>query len=373
MASKDLHSKPFDEETITKLEIFENYTQEWLPTFIMQGIPEIFIFDFFAGTGYDKAGVAGSPIRLLKKIEEQIGNMFQKSVHVTLFLNEFEPVKKVQAKFDLLKASCDTYLEEHPRLKHKVQIKYYNEDFEQLFSKLLPEIKKVPSLVFMDQNGIKFTSEKYFLELEKTTQTDFLYFISSSYFWRFGKQKEFVMHLDIDMEAAKKDPYKFIHRNVIEQIRAKLPIGTKLRLYPFSLRRGQNIHGIIFGAKHPRAVDKFLGVAWEKNAMNGQANFDIDDDISKNQLPLFGAPQKKRIGVFQEQVREKILKGEITNNKMLYDFTLGEGHIANHASDAVKKMKKDGELRYESTSPLANYDNAYKNPRLLTYEVLKKR
>ncbi|MBL7827002.1 MAG: hypothetical protein JNJ57_10255 [Saprospiraceae bacterium] len=61
---KDLHEKPFDEATLAKLKIFEDYAQAWLPTFIMYGEPVICLFDFFAGTGYDKNGAPGSPIRL---------------------------------------------------------------------------------------------------------------------------------------------------------------------------------------------------------------------------------------------------------------------------------------------------------------------
>ena len=34
MARKDLFRKPFDEGTIDKLEIFEDYFKEWLPVFI---------------------------------------------------------------------------------------------------------------------------------------------------------------------------------------------------------------------------------------------------------------------------------------------------------------------------------------------------
>ena len=66
--SKNLHEKPFDDTTIAKLEIFEDYAQAWIPTFVMAGDPEICIFDFFAGTGYDINGIPGSPIRILKKI-----------------------------------------------------------------------------------------------------------------------------------------------------------------------------------------------------------------------------------------------------------------------------------------------------------------
>lgn len=59
MARKDLHDKPFDQTTIAKLEIFQDYAQAWLPTFVMKGADTICIFDFFAGTGYDKNGIEG--------------------------------------------------------------------------------------------------------------------------------------------------------------------------------------------------------------------------------------------------------------------------------------------------------------------------
>lgn len=370
MASKNLHDKPFSEETIMKLEIFEDYAQAWLPTFIMQKTPVIQIFDFFAGTGYDKLGIAGSPIRLLNRILEQRGHIFNKNVKINIFLNEFEPNKKEQVKFALLKKSCDEFMDCNPSLKHIVHIEYSNEDFETLFPKLLLNIKSAPSLVYLDQNGIKFTSEKYFLELEKTFQTDFLYFISSSYFWRFGEQEEFKMNLDIDMVEAKKNPYKFIHISVIEQLRQKLPKATKLKLYPFSLKKGKNIHGIIFGASHIRAVDKFLGIAWSRNADNGQANFDIYDNATVNQMNIFtGDRGRSRVESFQDEIKTKILSGEILNNKELFNLCMNKGFLGAHANECLKKMKKEGLIKYASTSPMVNYDKTYKKTHLLTYQL----
>ena len=204
MPLKDLHDNPFDESTIAKLEIFEDYAQAWIPTFVMQGVSKICIFDFFSGTGYDKNGIAGSSIRILEKVKEQIGNIFQKKVKIKVYLNEFEPNKKEQNKFKLLKKAGSEYLQIHKDVKRAIEIEYFNENFEELFPKLVSEIKQFPALVYLDQNGIKFLSDKYLSELEKTRQTDFLYFVSASYFWRFGDSKEFKEHLDIDMATAKK-------------------------------------------------------------------------------------------------------------------------------------------------------------------------
>lgn len=372
MAYKDLHDEPFDDGTIAKLEIFQDYAQAWIPTFVMQpGISTICIFDFFAGTGYDKKNVPGSSIRILNEIKKQIGNIFKQKVKIKVYLNEFEPAKKDQKKFELLKKACSEYLENNKDVKRAIEIIYFNEDFESLFPKLISSIKQFPSLVYLDQNGIKYLSDKYLLELEKFKQTDFLYFVSSSYILRFGNEPEFREHLDIDMSLAKKDPYKFIHRNIIEQLRKKLPSNTDLKLYPFSLKKGPNIHGIIFGASHLRAVDKFLTLAWKRNKINGEANFDIDDDAAKNQFDLFSEPKLKKIEQFKENVRTKVLGKEITNNFELFNFAMEQGHIGSHAADCLKEMKKNGEVSFEGISPLVTYDNVYKNKKKIDYLILK--
>ena len=159
MVYKDLHAEPFDESTIFKLGIFEDYAKAWIPTFVMQHhISEIHIFDFFAGTGYDKNGIPGSPIRILETLKGQQGNLFQKRVDVTIHLNEFEPQKKEQKKFESLKRSCSDFLYENKNLKNRITIKYYNENFETLFPKLFPLIDRKQSLVYLDQNGIKLLS-----------------------------------------------------------------------------------------------------------------------------------------------------------------------------------------------------------------------
>lgn len=368
MGYKDLHDSPFDDSTIAKLEIFQDYAQAWIPTFVMQShVTEIHIFDFFAGTGYDKKGVPGSPIRILTKIQEQKGHLFQKNVKVVVHLNEYS-----KGKFDLLKTSCEEFMDNDNGLRSRVTIKYYNEDFEILFPKLYETIKSYPALVYLDQNGIKFLSEKYFLELEKTSQTDFLYFVSSSYFWRFGKSDEFKLHLNLDMVEAKKQGYKQIHRTLTQALREKLPGGTKLKLYPFSIKKGANIHGIVFGASHIRAVDKFLSIGWKRNGENGDANFDIDDDAGKGQLDMFEGKKLTKIESFEHELKEKILCGELTDNYQTLDFVYEQGHIGKHAADYLKQMKRDGVITYDGGSPCVTYENVHKKKKLVNYELRKK-
>ena len=297
MPYKDLHEAPFDSSTIAKLEIFEDYAQAWLPTFIMNGAKTLCVFDFFAGTGYDKNGVDGSPIRILNKIKEQIGNIFQQNVKVKLYLNEWEPNKKEQPKFTLLKKACEDFLSANPDVKRAIDLELSNENFEVLFSNMLPIIRQFPSLVYLDQNGIKFLSDKYFLELEKTSQTDFLYFVSASYFWRFGDKKEFKMHLDLDMALAKKDPYRFIHRNLIGQIDLLRRTGARTKFLSCEPLIGSlpnlnldSIDWVIVGGESGRVA----------RPMNEEWVLDIMDQCNRADVAFFfkqwGGINKKKSG-----------------------------------------------------------------------------
>ena len=372
MPSRNLHEDPFDYSTITKLEIFEDYAQAWIPTFVMKEKPVICIFDFFAGTGYDVNGTPGSPIRILKKIKDHIGHIFQKKTRIKLYLNEFEPDRSTQRKHSLLKEACEEYLNLNQDVKRAIELHIFNENFEDLFPTLLPEIKLHPSLVFVDQNGVKFLSDKYLLEFEKMNQTDFLYFVSSSYFWRLGNTEEFKKHVKLDIELLKKEPFNLIHRNLIIQLKQKLPENTKLKLYPFSIKKGKNIFGIIFGASHPLAVDKFLGIAWKRNRINGQANFDMDQDTPSAQLAIFEIPKLTKIEKFKDTFREKLNSGEIKSNFDALNFVHEEGHIGKHASDVIREMKGK-EITYDSNSPCITYEKVHSNQKkLVTFKLISK-
>ncbi len=362
--SKDLHSEPFTEETITKLDIFETYAREWLPTFIMaKSTKQMYIFDFFAGTGYDKNGNPGSTIRILKEIQNQIGRIFQKKTKIHFFINEYD-----KKKFTQLKDACVNFLAENPDLvRAGVDLHYYNEDFDVLFGKLEPFIGKAPSLVYLDQNGVKFTSDKYFLNIAQKSTTDFLYYISSSYILRFGETSEFKNVLDVNMDDIRKQPYKYIHQAILNHLRQRLPQGSKVKLYPFTIKKNTNIYGIVFGASHIRAVDKFLKTAWAINGVNGNANFDIDDDASKAQGVLFGEQPLTKIEAFKRDLREKIISGEIKNNLDAYLYTMDEGHICKHATEEIKTMRKEGAIAYNATSPKVNYESTIQKKEIVTF------
>jgi three-Cys-motif partner protein len=365
MGSKDLHVKPFDEATLTKLELFGDYAESWIPTIVMADFAdEVHIFDFFAGPGYDNNGIAGSPIRLLEKVEKQIGNLFNKKTKVTIHLNEYN-----KDKFNQLVENCVDFLNSYPRLRYVLNIKYYTADSAELLPKLLPIIKKHPSLVFLDQNGVKFISREYLGELEKLSTTDFLFFVSSSYFKWLGTTPEFQKVIPFTNTELKSIEWTNIHRKVVDKLRSFLKPDSNLSLYPFTIKKGSNIYGVIFGASHPAAVDKFLTLCWKKNKINGEANFDLHDDKGKAQTELFGKRRLTKVEQFKKDLEEKVLGGEIENNKEALDFTYRTGNYYRHANEVLKRLKKIDKIDYGGKTPGINYDNVIKKRNLITYRL----
>lgn len=352
MPKKDLHDKPFDESTLAKLDIFEKYTEQWLPTFIHSRSKTICIIDFFAGPGFDVEGKFGSPILILKVLEKYLPQIISKKKKLKIIFND-QDCKKVES----LKRNVAEYLAEKKPLSTVLDLSITNDDFEESFAIAYPLIEKYPCLIFADQSGVKFFSDKYIKALEKTDTTDFIYFISSSYIWRFGNSEEFKKHMTVSLERLKENPYKFIHRSLIEEVKKNLDKNTQLKLFPYSIKKNSNIYGIVFGTKHIRAVEKFLDVVWKENPINGEANFDIEDDEGKRQGHLFYKNLTK-IENYEYLLHAFFEEKKTLTNKDIYFMTLENGHPIWHATNYLSRLKKEGKINYKG-KPRINYNSIF--------------
>lgn len=361
MPNIDHHTKPYDEGTLTKLEIFESYVETWLPTFIMQKhIAEVNIVDFFSGLGYDSEETPGSPIRTLERINGFFDNLMQNNTIINLYLNEL----KID-KFEKLQLNCNAYLEKNSRLKKFVKIHYSNKDFNEVYKEIITKTENKPNLYIIDQSGIKFTNQENFNTLLALKKTDFLFFISSSFFKRFNKEDEFSKHLDLSIDDLTTNRYNFIHRTVLNKYRSLIPNTSKLRIFPFSIKKNANIYGIIFGSQHIFGVEKLLKIAWDKNIINGEANYDIDNDSSKEQLIInFDNPTETKkltkIECFEVKLEDFIQKKKEVTNIELYYFTYENGHIAEHTKKHLKALKNSKKISY-SGHPKISWEKVKSN------------
>ncbi len=119
------------------------------------------------------------------------------------------------------------------------------------------------------------------------------------------------------------------------------------------------------------AVHKFLTIAWKRNALNGDADFDIDEDSKKIQLDIFGLKKMTKIESFQVELRNKLLKMDSVSNKSILLYTYESGHIPKHAEDIIKELKKDGKLHFDGKSPCLTYENVFRNGKIIDYKIIK--
>jgi three-Cys-motif partner protein len=359
MPTEDINTKPFDDETILKLDIFERYLEEWLPVFIqLRNCSRVLVCDFFAGSGSDIQGNPGSPLRILRTVEKFQEQIVLSKTHIRVIFNDLQSEKTAK-----LEALIST---EGEVVKRKtdglVTVECHNDEFQKLFHERERDFSKQPNLIFLDQYGVKEVNSSVFEKLIDLEKTDFLFFVSSSYLRRFPDEDCFRVHFpDLDPNLLRNSRYEDVHRKILEYFSGKIPTNNQTRLYPFSIKKGPNIYGLIFGSKHPLGVEKFLNIAWDKNKLNGEANFDIDGDIDKQQPELFPELHRPtKLEKFEQEVNKMICRKREVTNRESFDFALANGHTPSQIRDIVQKLRKAGEVSCDGRIGFS-YKTCYKD------------
>lgn len=339
--SNDIFDEPFDAGTIDKLQIFEDYFKEWLPVFLVRREiiwKEIQIFDLFGGEGRDVNGVLGSPMRILKTLNENQALIISSGVKVRIVINEFE-----KYKYEKLITSLESIAN-----RSLYELECYNEDFIVVFDKYYESMKQTANFLFLDQNGIKQISQGVFSKLITLRQTDFLFFISSSFIKRFNDVDEFRKYISITRDDLEGKSYYHIHRIVLNYYRSLIPSDKRYYLAPFSIKKPAGIYGLIFGTNHTLGIEKFLHVCWRRDTLTGEANFDIDNEKINVKAPAlfmeYNIPTKRQL--FEKSLEQCILEGKLVTDQEVYLFTLNEGFLPKDANSVLKQLKNDNKIDF---------------------------
>jgi three-Cys-motif partner protein len=340
MSNSDFHEKPFDEGTLTKLEIFQLYTREWLPVFLSRepkAGAEIHLFDFFAGPGCDVNGLPGSPLRTLHVLEEysRQGLAGWGKVQVTVHFFDASS-KKITA--------LTTKINDHKLLPQGVRADIQSLEFTSAFTDFDLTLNSTTGakLLLIDQFGVDTVTADVFRKLVGFPRTDFLFFISSNTLRRFRD------HPAIKQKIRPTADHYQVHRAVVDFYRDLLPEGKRYYLAPFSIKKGGNIYGLIFGSAHPRGIDKFLTVAWKKDRLNGEADFDIDrDNLKADELTLdLGALfQPTKISVFKRALRAALMTRQLHDEIDVMEICFAHGVTRQHARPVLKSLKDEGHIK----------------------------
>lgn len=334
MSIDDFHDKPFDEGTVTKLHIFELYAREWFPVFLSSAKPlrhTIHVFDFFAGPGTDCNNALGSPLRLLRQLQEYQGTLGwgKVDIHVHFYDGDSDKIAR-------LKGNIASHGLQLPNVHYDIQPLRFDNAFRASESTLADA--QAAKLVFIDQTGVAHVTPEVFRKLVSSPTCDFLFFLSSSTLHRFRD------HPAIWQKIIRPKDHYHVHREALEYYRGLLLPGQEYYLAPFSIKKGANIYGIIFGSAHPLGMDKFLDVAWRKDEVSGEADFPIDrENIRPGQLLLPTVEvQARKLTAFENELENLLRSGRLSSEVDVMKVCFEHGVKRQHARSVLTKLKKEG-------------------------------
>jgi three-Cys-motif partner protein len=341
----DFHSKGFDDATKVKLDIFRGYIREWLSVFMTQPkyAPEGFkanlsIYDFFSGPGYDSNKNPGSPIIITDEISSYCRTRkdFKAKVQVDLYFNDSNHNHIKCLEQNLSKVACN---------KPCCNYHYSSKPFSEAFQDYLPVLKDSNSakLVIMDQFGVKQVTPDILKFLATCKKTDVLFFISSSFIRRFIETPEIGSKFNLDTASVKNIDYNAIHRLICNHFRDEIK-SEEYFLAPFSLKKGPNIYGIIFGSSSLYGLEKFLQVCWKIDEQTGEANYNIEgEEYWDGKISLFPEENTiRKIDIFKQELL-KFFDIPRTNNET-YRFILLKGFAPSKANEILKELQAENSV-----------------------------
>ena len=317
--AQDINKKKFDDATKLKLEIFRECFKEWLPVFLHNPFVEkVFIYDFFAGSGVDSEDNHGSPLILLDEAKGE-NQMFCSKVpkgRVVFGFNE-----KIESKRNQLELNISNHLKNClsncGRDECVYNVGYGNFDFKEVFERdTVSAILKNPKFgkfILLDQYGFKEVDNEVFIKLTKAPRTDFIFFISSSFIRRFKEHPSILKYIETNKIKFDESKPKECHKYVANYFRTLVPNISEYYLHHFTIKKGSNYYGLIFGTSHTLGIEKFLKVCWLKDKLSGESNFSMYNDFEPNTL-FYSESNTVRLNEYKALLKSDILKGRVVNS-----------------------------------------------------------
>jgi three-Cys-motif partner protein len=348
--SSEFHKKSFDNSTKTKLEFFNGYFQESFPVFIQSKTwDKIFIYDFFAGKGKDSKGEYGTSLGILNAISCHCQEIRVKKKDVYVILNDKEEHIALSSNVaEFLKecrGKCDSTENCILELNKNLIIK--GNDFEKYFTEIYPKListKRSAKLIFIDPFGFVLNTD-IFNKLTTLPSTDFICFMPSSYLRRFKDFSKFNEYIDTEKLNFDESLPEHCHREIANYFESLLPLDREYYFAYFSIRKGSNYYGLIFGSNHTLGAEKFLKICWEIDETTGEANYNIDREYcyEKKQDVLFSEYKiPLKLKKFNADLEERILSGHLKTDKEAYKFALKRRCQPKHASVIINALIKNG-------------------------------
>lgn len=359
MAKKDINKTEFTEETKLKLDIFRKCFREWYPVFVHHKyISHMFVYDMFAGSGKDAAMNPGSPIILFQEAKginkQHCKSLSRKGIpFVTFGFNELNTEKRTELEFNISTelASCRLQCRE-TICPFENAFYFESQDFSSLINNRrlnqILENAKYAKFILLDQYGFKQINDDVFLKLINSPTTDFIFFIASSFIKRFKNLSAVTDYFDKNKIVFDETQPKECHKVITDYFRSLIPSEKKYYLHSFTIQKGTNYYGLIFGSGHSLGMEKFVKVCWKEDNQAGESNCNLYNDFEPGTLFYNLQHTNKKIIVF-EDIKKKVLDSTIKDNIIGLDYALSLGCEPKLFVEVMDELIKESKVKIIGT------------------------
>lgn len=200
--------------------------------------------------------------------------------------------------------------------------------------------KNYAKFILLDQYGFSQIDEFVFLKLVNSPLTDFIFFISSSFIKRFKENPNTKRYIDTERIPFDESNPKECHRLIADYFQNLIPAKKDYYKHHFSIQKGGNYYGLIFGTSHTLGMEKFLKVSWKQDPYSGESNFNIDNDETIGSLFYTSETTNKKEKV-KFEIKKRILSEEISDNKFGLQFTLKNRCMPDVFISTVQELEHD--------------------------------
>jgi three-Cys-motif partner protein len=356
-----------------KVILLQKYLEKYLNIISNDGYTKkVNVFDLFCGEGIYENDGEGSPIVILKTLQDLhfINKAKSKDiVKVDLYFND-----KDEFKIHKLKSIIS-----EKKIHHEAfgKITYRSKDYKEIIDSLagyIQNLKNEKAFVFIDPYGYKDIRASEIKKLLQSKKSEVLLFLPTQFMYRFdekGTPEALIQIIEELVDLKEWKPNNSVYHFISQFKEAfKNYIGKDFFVDTFAIEKdAATVFCLFFFSSHIRGFEKMLETKWQIDDDEGQGwSYEKTGNLFAN----------FKTNILEQNLIELISANSKVYNGTIYEFTLHAGYLPTHAVEILTALQSDGKLEVLSDKGdkvrkgdfYINYDN-YKTSFQKVYFKLK--
>ncbi len=347
---KESQINPYEHSEI-KVKLLKTYLEMYVNILTLSKfVKKVSVFDLFCGEGVYKNNKEGSPIIILKLLNE-LSKKYNTNITFDCFFNDKENSKIENLKTEVNNLSIKNHLINN--------IIFSNENYDDIKNSFYTgdTNKANKRFIFIDPYGYKDISvidiEKYLSD----GNTEVLLFLPTHFMYRFEKKgtppilHKFLKEAIPNIENLNSSTgVEFIHK-----IRDGLGLKLKDKHYvdTFIISREKNeFFALFFFTSHLYGFEKFLEAKWNIDSEQGRG-------WSPNLARDLFSQLEERANIDDFENKLKLFLSIERSNIEVHKFTIENRHLVKHTNQLLKNWQNKNELIINFTAELKGKKGAF--------------